>query len=55
MKKSGGIVHGVGVCEDCGWESCSYKNILGISAIHAKTYGHKVNVELGSYITFDGR
>jgi len=55
MKKSGGVVHGIAICEDCDWKSYSYKNILGISAIHAKKYGHKVNVEVGSYFCYDGR
>ena len=36
MATSGGVVHGVAACDDCEWKSYSYKNILEVSANHAK-------------------
>jgi len=42
-----GVVHAVVTCEDCDWETQSYKNAQAIAKIHAKKYGHKVSGELG--------
>jgi len=55
MIRTGGVVHGIAACKDCGWSSESYKNILAISAIHAKRYKHKVWVEVGYDYIYDGR
>ena len=54
MKRTGGVVHGMAECNDCDWESGSYKNILAISAIHAKKRKHKVHVEVGYVFIYDG-
>lgn len=54
MKRTGGVVHGIAECDDCNWQSGSYKNILGISAIHAKKYKHKVHVEVAYVFIYDG-
>lgn len=55
MATSGGVVHGVANCDDCSWESFSYKNILAISANHAKHHKHKVSVEIGYAYEYNGR
>lgn len=54
MIRRGGVIHGIADCEDCGWHSESYKNILAISAIHAKRKKHKVSVEIGYGFVYDG-
>jgi len=55
LKKSSGIIHGIAECDDCDFTYSNYKNILGVCARHAKLYGHKVRVEIGTSIIFDGR
>jgi len=55
VKKFGGVIHGFAECETCGWNSESYKNILAISAIHAKKHKHKVLVEIAYAFDYDGR
>jgi len=55
IKKSGGVIHGFAECETCGWKSESYKNILGISAMHAKRHKHLVLVEVAYSFDYDGR
>lgn len=50
-----GVVHGVMRCQDCGWETYSYKNAQAISKIHAKKYHHRVEGELGISLVYDGR
>jgi hypothetical protein len=48
-----GVVHAVIGCEDCGWVSKNYKNAQATAKIHAKTYGHRVEGELGISIVYD--
>ena len=55
MKKSFGKVHTIAECEDCGWTASNYKNAQAIAAKHAKSKGHKVNVEVGIAGYYDGR
>lgn len=55
MIRKYGVVHGVVACEDCGWESQSYKNAQALAAIHARAYGHRVTGEIGIAIEYDGR
>jgi len=50
-----GVVHGVAKCQDCGWETYSYKNAQAISKKHAMKHGHKVEGELGIAFFYDGR
>ena len=47
MKYYYGVVHAFLKCEDCEWETYSYKNAQALAAKHAKKYGHKVTGELG--------
>lgn len=54
MKKHAWFYCGFAECKDCGWKSDSYKNLLGISAIHARRYKHKVAVDLGFAAEYDG-
>ncbi len=54
MKYSYGVVHGIAKCEDCDWETSSYKNCQAISKNHAKKHGHKVRGELGIMFGYDG-
>lgn len=55
MKKEYGVVHGLAECQDCSWESSSYKNIQAIAAVHAKKYGHRVTGEVGCAFSYDCR
>lgn len=54
MKKNNWIFSGFANCQDCDWKSSSYKNILGISAIHAKRYKHRVLVDIAHGFEYDG-
>lgn len=55
MKYTYGVIHGIVRCLDCKWESYSYKNAQAIAKIHAQTYGHKVEGELGITFSYNGR
>ena len=55
MKREYGVVHGVAHCLDCDWSTESYKNAQAIAAKHAKTYGHRVEGELGISFAYDAR
>ena len=55
LKKSYGVVHAFAKCKDCSWETESYKNAQATAAIHARTYGHRVDGEVGNAFTYDGR
>lgn len=55
MSYTYGVIHAVVECEDCDWETCSYKNAQAIAKIHAKKYGHKVSGELGISFSYDFR
>jgi len=49
------VIHAFVKCEDCDWETGSYKNAQAIAKIHAKKYGHKVSGELGISIGYNYR
>lgn len=49
-----GVVHGQAHCDDCTWETQSYKNAQALAAQHAKRYGHKVRGEVGAAYTYEG-
>ena len=51
MKKTFGVVSCIANCQDCSWETESYKNGQAIAAKHAKHHGHLVTVE----VVFSGR
>lgn len=55
MKHEYGVVHASVQCEDCDWETHSYKNAQAIAKIHAKTHKHRVSGELGIAFVYDGR
>lgn len=55
MRKSVGVVHCLALCLDCGKEFTCYKNAQALGAMHAKKYGHKVTVEVGLAVTYNGR
>lgn len=55
MKYNYRVVHGIAVCEDCGWATESYKNAQANAARHAKTHKHRVIGELGIVFGYDGR
>lgn len=55
MKKSIGVVHAIGKCEDCGKEFTGYKNAQALSAQHAKKYKHCVSGEVGLVFKYDGK
>lgn len=42
-------------CEDCSWESESYKNSQAIAKKHAVKYGHRVDGELVIGFGYDYR
>jgi len=54
MEYSYGATHASIRCLDCRWETFSYKNAQAIAKIHAKTYGHKVEGELGIRVMYAG-
>lgn len=53
MSYSYGVVHGIAQCDDCDWQTDSYKNAQAIAAKHAKKYGHKVRGELGIAFSYN--
>lgn len=55
LVKSFGVVHCIAECEDCGWRTENYKNGQATAAIHAKSHGHRVHVEIGIAGHYDGR
>lgn len=55
MQKSYGVIHAFAECKDCDWKTESYKNAQAIAATHARTYGHKVEGEVGNAFTYNGR
>ena len=55
MKYLYGVIHAIVRCQDCDWETYSYKNAQAIAKIHAKTHKHRVEGELGISIMYDGR
>ena len=55
MKRKFGVVHGLASCQDCGWETSSYKNCQEIAAIHARKNRHRVQVEIGIAGWYDGK
>lgn len=50
-----GVVHGQAKCEDCPWETYSYKNAQALAAQHANKYLHNVRGELGISFSYLGR
>jgi hypothetical protein len=55
MKYSYGVISAGVHCDDCGWETYSYKNAQAIAKIHAQKNHHLVSGELGIYFTYNGR
>ena len=55
MKHYYSVVHAVVHCDDCAWETFSYKNAQAIAKIHAEKHGHKIQGELGIAFGYDGR
>lgn len=55
MKYSYGVIHAFVKCEDCDWETGSYKNAQAIAKIHAQKYKHKIIGDLGIAFSYDGR
>jgi len=55
LKKTIGVVHILGECEDCGKEFTNYKNGQALAAKHAKDKKHRVRVEVGLTCVYDGR
>lgn len=55
MKKHFGVVHGVAICDDCGWHTESYKNAQANAARHAKAHKHVVQVDLGIAGEYNGK
>jgi len=55
MKYGYGVIHAIMRCQDCGWETYSYKNAQAIAKIHAKKYKHRVEGELGISLFYDGK
>ena len=55
MKYSYGVIHGYAKCDDCGWETSSYKNAQATAAIHAKRQNHIVRGDFGAGFAYYGR
>lgn len=54
MKHHYGVVHAIVNCEDCDWNTSSYKNAQAIAKNHAQKHHHKVRGELGIDFGYDG-
>lgn len=50
-----GVVHGLAKCDNCGWQSGSYKNIQAVAANHAKATGHVVQGEVAYMFVYGGK
>jgi hypothetical protein len=48
-------IHAIVKCEDCTWQTGSYKNAQALAKIHAKKYGHRVHGELAIGFGYDFR
>lgn len=55
MKMTKSLIHGIGQCRDCKWDSENYLTIQEAARRHAKRTGHVVSVEFGYAVTYDGR
>lgn len=55
MSYNYGVVHAIVKCDDCDWETFSYKNAQAIAKIHAKKHNHKVSGELGICFEYNYR
>ena len=55
MKTRKGLIHCIAVCSDCEerWED--WRTARDCAYQHAKRKGHKVMVEVGNSIVYDGR
>lgn len=47
-----GVIHGLGKCDECNWESSSYKNALATAKVHHNITGHTVSVEQAIAVTY---
>jgi len=54
MKYKYGVVGAVGGCNDCAWKPKNYKNAQACAAIHARAFGHHVQIELAIFIDYFG-
>jgi hypothetical protein len=50
-----GVVHAQAECltEGCGWQAPTWKNALGVGAVHARRYGHHVVAEQVVAVTYN--
>ena len=55
IRKYFGTVHAIAGCNDCEWENRYYKNSQANAAHHAKKHHHKVVVDLGLVVYYNGR
>lgn len=55
MKREYGVVHGIAICNDCGWKTESYKKAQANAARHARAHGHLVQGEIACGYTYNGR
>lgn len=55
LKKSIGVTHVFGECQDCGKMFENYKNGQACAAKHAKDKKHKVTGDIGLAFVYDGR
>lgn len=55
IKKSFGTVHCCAYCLDCDWHEEDYLTARDKALQHAKSHGHKVDVDIGIEGWYDGR
>jgi len=48
-------IHTIAQCQDCNWETSSYKNGQALAALHAKSKGHIVRGEVGLAFEYNGK
>lgn len=54
-KRTGGVVHAVAICRDCGFYQAGFRNAQALGAAHSYRTGHTVDVEVGLAFTYGPR
>lgn len=55
MTASRGLVHGIAECKKCSWRCEDYLTVQKLAAHHARKTGHKVIVDLGYVVEYNGK
>jgi hypothetical protein len=55
MNKSTWVTHAIATCEDCDFVEEDWTKARALGARHARTKHHKVVVQVGLHLEYDGR